>query len=226
MVKGTCLAALQRRMGTPQRLGPGSPRSTAPVQRYLTRSKHKQSINKMPQTWIKSIFLRLGTFCKYFSNSGVRLKNYGLQVNFGKIEGLKCKMSKIGFFRNCFPKENSWIESTSLWTAPARSNVDRAHCRSRELAGAWPPAALVPESSVRGLGEREGGPAISMAGLPRLGRRWKSVSPVTETLARKDDGEGAVRSKREGVRGVGGFTEGGVDFYRAEARPSAFIGRR
>jgi hypothetical protein len=35
MVKGTCLAALQRRTGTPRRLGPGSPQRAAPVQRYL-----------------------------------------------------------------------------------------------------------------------------------------------------------------------------------------------
>jgi hypothetical protein len=41
---------------------------------------------------------------------------------------------------------------------------------------------------------------------------------VMETSARKDDGEGAVRAKRGGVGGVGGFTEGGVGFYRAEAR--------
>jgi hypothetical protein len=32
---------------TPRGLGPGSPRRTAPVQCYLIRSKHKQSINKM-----------------------------------------------------------------------------------------------------------------------------------------------------------------------------------
>jgi hypothetical protein len=57
-----------------------------------------------------------------------------------------------------------------------------------------------------------------MAGLPRLRRRWKGGSPATETLARKDDGEGTVRARREGVGGVGGFTVGGVGFYRAEAR--------
>jgi hypothetical protein len=39
-----------------------------------------------------------------------------------------------------------------------------------------------------------------------------------DTLAQKDDGEGAMRAKRGGVGGVGGFTEGGVSFYRAEAR--------
>jgi hypothetical protein len=92
------------------------------------------------------------------------------------------------------------------------------HCRSRELTGARPPAAPVPESSDRGAGEREGGPVNPMAGLPRLRGRWRGGSPATKTLARKDDGEGAVRSRREGVGGVGGFTVGGVSFYRAEAR--------
>jgi hypothetical protein len=100
------------------------------------------------------------------------------------------------------------------------------HCRSRELAGARPPATPVPESSDRGAGERKGGPANPMEGLPRLGRRWKGVSPAVETSARKGGGEGTVRAKREGIGGVGGFTEGGVGFYRAEARPSVFNGWR
>jgi hypothetical protein len=53
MVKGTCLTALQRKTGAPQRLGPGSPQKMAPTQCYLTQSKHKQSINKMQQTCVK-----------------------------------------------------------------------------------------------------------------------------------------------------------------------------
>jgi hypothetical protein len=92
------------------------------------------------------------------------------------------------------------------------------HCRSRVLTGARPPAAPVPESSDRGAGKRKGGPVNSMVGLPRLRRRWKSVSLATDTSAQKDDGEGAMKAKRGGVGGVGGFTEGGVGFYRAEAR--------
>jgi hypothetical protein len=55
MVKGTYLAAPQRKSGTPRRLGPGSPRRTAPAQCYLMQSKHKQSINKMHQTCVKCI---------------------------------------------------------------------------------------------------------------------------------------------------------------------------
>jgi hypothetical protein len=132
-------------------------------------------------------------------------------------------MSEIGFSGNCFPKENSWTESTSPWAAPARSTVDRWPL---PLSGARPPSALVPESSDRGAGERKGGPANSMAGLPQLGRRWKGVSPAAELRSREDDSEGALRAKRGSVGGVGGFTEGAVSFYRAEARPSAFNGRR
>jgi hypothetical protein len=95
------------------------------------------------------------------------------------------------------------------------------HCRSRELTGARPLAASVPESSDRRAGEGKGGPA-NLAGLPQLGRWWKGGSPATEISARKDDGEGTVRARREGVGGVGCFTGGGVSFYRAEARPSVF----
>jgi hypothetical protein len=39
-----------------------------------------------------------------------------------------------------------------------------------------------------------------------------------EASAQKGDGEGTVRAKRGNVGGVGGFTEGGVGFYRAEVR--------
>jgi hypothetical protein len=99
-------------------------------------------------------------------------------------------------------------DSGSPWTG--------GHCRSRELARARPPSAPVPESSDQGAGEREGGPANSMAGLPRLGRRWKGGSPATETSAQKDDGEGTVRARRGGIGGVGGFT-----VEAARGRPAA-----
>jgi hypothetical protein len=45
-----------------------------------------------------------------------------------------------------------------------------------------------------------------------------------EISARKDDGEGAVRARREGIGGVGCFTW--VVFYRAEAKPCVFNDRR
>jgi hypothetical protein len=148
-------------------------------------------------------------------------------VNFGKPKGLKCKLSEITEFWIYFrtekthelgPQAVDHRDSSPPWTG--------GHCRFRELAGARPPAVLVPESSDRRAGEGEGGPANSMVGLPRLERRWKGGSPATESLTRKDDGEGAVRARREGVGGVGCFTGGGVGFYRAEARTSVFNDRR
>jgi hypothetical protein len=57
-----------------------------------------------------------------------------------------------------------------------------------------------------------------MAGLSWLGRRLKGISPVAEASAQKGECEGAVRAKRGNVEGVGGFAEGRVGFYRAEAR--------
>jgi hypothetical protein len=115
-----------------------------------------------------------------------------------------------GKTRELGPRAVEHRDSGPPWTG--------GHGRSWELTGAQPPAAPVPESSDRGAGEREGGPANSMAGSPQLGRRWKGGSPAAETSALKDDGEGMVRARRGGVGGVGGFTVGGVGFYRAEAR--------
>jgi hypothetical protein len=153
-----------------------------------------------------NIFQIHGSDCK-FMDCGLILK---------KPRGLSAKCLKLDFPGIVFLKENPWTESTSPWTAPARSTVDCGHCRAREFARARPPAAPVPESFERGAGERKGGLANSMAGLPRLRRRWKSVSPATETLARKDNGEGAVRAKR-----------GALEVWEASPRAgSAFIGRR
>jgi hypothetical protein len=139
-----------------------------------------------------------------------------------KPRGLSAKCPKSDFPRIFFLKKTRGLSPRVRGLRRPGPPRTGDHCRSRELTGARPPGAPVPESSDRGVGAREGGPVNSMVGLPRLGRRWKSVSPATETLAQKDDGEGAVRAKREGVGGVGGFTEVGVGFYRAEARPSVF----
>jgi hypothetical protein len=52
------------------------------------------------------------------------------------------------------------------------------HCPAWELTRAWPPAAPVPESSGQGVGEGKEGPVSSMAGSPRVGGRWRGVSPA------------------------------------------------
>jgi hypothetical protein len=135
-----------------------------------------------------------------------------------KMRGLSVKCPKLDFLGIVFLKKTRGPSPRVRGLRRPGPPWTGGHCRSRELTGARPPAVLVPESSDRGAGEREGGSSNSMAGLPRLGRRWKSVSSTVEASARKGDGEGTVRAKRGGVGGVGGFTEGGVGFYRAKAR--------
>jgi hypothetical protein len=135
-----------------------------------------------------------------------------------KPRGLSVKCLKLDFSGIVFLKKTRGPSPQVRGLRRPGPPWTGGHCRSREVIGARPPAVPVPESSDRGAGQREGGPTNSMAGFPRLGRRWRGGSPVTETSARKDDGEGAVRARRGGVGGVGGFTVGGVGFYRVEAR--------
>jgi hypothetical protein len=142
-----------------------------------------------------------------------------------KPKGLSAKCPKLDFSGIVFLKKTRGPSPRVRGLRRPGPPWTGGLCRSRELTGSRPLAAPVPESSDRGAGERKGGPANSMAGLPRLGRRWKGVSPAAMLRSREDDDEGALRAKRGSVGGVGGFTEGGVGFHRAEARPSAFNGR-
>jgi hypothetical protein len=52
------------------------------------------------------------------------------------------------------------------------------HCHMRELTGARPPAAPMPESSGQGAGEGKEGPTSSTTGSPWVGRRWRRIPPV------------------------------------------------
>jgi hypothetical protein len=52
MIKMTCLVHSRGKVGTPRKLRPGSPQKLVLAQHYLSRSKHKQSINKMQQTCV------------------------------------------------------------------------------------------------------------------------------------------------------------------------------
>ncbi len=115
------------------------------------------------------------------------------------------------------------------WTASARSTMDR---RPLPLSGARRSSASG-RSGARELRPKGG-----------RGKRWAGefnggVAAAREAVERhltdggasawKGDNEGALRAKRGSVGGVGVFIEGGVGFYRAEARrgrPSAFNGRR
>jgi hypothetical protein len=56
-------------------------------------------------------------------------------------------------------------------------------CRLWELTGAQPPAAPMHESSGQGAGEGKEGLASSTVGSPRVGRRWRGVSPAASGSA-------------------------------------------
>jgi hypothetical protein len=148
------------------------------------------------------IFQIPGSDCK-FLDCGLILE---------KPRGLSAKCPKLNFSGIVFLKETRGPSARVRGPRRPGPPWTGGHCHAQELTGARPPAAPVPESSDRGAGERKGGLANSMAG------RWKGISPATEASAQKGDDEGTVRAKRGSVGGVGGFIEGGVSFYRAEAR--------
>jgi hypothetical protein len=120
-----------------------------------------------------------------------------------KPRGLSAKCPKLDFPGIVFLKENPWTESTSPWTAPAQSTVDR---RPLPCSGAL-------RSSASG---RSGARELRLRGRGEEGQAGE-LNGVVAT-AQEDDGEGALRAMRGSVGGVGGFTEGGVGFYWAEAR--------
>jgi hypothetical protein len=97
-----------------------------------------------------------------------------------KLRDLSAKCPKLDFPGIVFLKKTRGSSPRVRglrWPGPPWTG---GHCRSQELAGARALAALVPESSDRGAGERKGGPVNSMAMLPQLGRWWKGVSPAVE----------------------------------------------
>jgi hypothetical protein len=127
-------------------------------------------------------------------------------------------MSEIGFSGNCFPKGNPWTKSTSPWTTPARSTVDwrpLSHSGAHRSSASGRSGAR--ELRPRGGGEERWAGELN-GGVAAAREAVEGHLTSGGASAREDDGEGTLRAKRGSVGGVGGFTEGGVGFYRAKAR--------
>jgi hypothetical protein len=115
-------------------------------------------------------------------------------------------------------KKNPWTKSTDRWTVPARSTMDRrplprAGAHRSSASGCSGARELQPRGGgeERWVGELNGGVAAAREAV-------EGHLTGGGASAREDDGEGTLRAKRGSVGGVGGFTEGGVGFYRAKAR--------
>jgi hypothetical protein len=140
------------------------------------------------------------------------LKNHRLRVNFGKIEGLLCKMA--GEFQPgiIFQRINSWTGSTSPWTGraclvhrgPTVARTEGGPGHGGALTGARPPTALVRQSSPAGAQKGERSTGSSARASPELGRRcggWAMLVQNREAAALGEDTAQAwTEGKRSGER--------------------------
>jgi hypothetical protein len=134
----------------------------------------------------------------------------GLRVDFGKTEGLLCKMAGEFRPRIIFQRINSWTRSTSLWTAGrARSTVDRRR-RGQRGAGARRCVHRSSASGRFGVPKLAGGGAKGREEHGELGRRCGGWATVVQNREAAALGEDTAQAWRERKRSVGrcGATRG------------------
>jgi hypothetical protein len=145
------------------------------------------------------IFQILGPNCK--------IMDCGLILE--KMRGLSAKYQKLEFPGIVFLKENPWTKSTSLWTAPAWSTMNR---RPLPRSGAHRSSASG-NSGAQELRPRGGGEER------RAGELNGGVAAAREAMEGRLTGGGASARK--------GDDEGALEVWESSPRAGqAFIGRR
>jgi hypothetical protein len=118
----------------------------------------------------------------------------GPRVDFPKVQGPLCMISKISRITNYFLMDNSWTGSTSPWTGRARS-VHRGPTPAWTTGTA---AAPVRKSSPAQAQNGEGGTGSSIRASPGLERRRGGRATTMQSGETAALGERVAQARREG----------------------------
>jgi hypothetical protein len=129
----------------------------------------------------------------------------GPWIDFTKVQGPLCKISESIRITNYFPMVNPVHRVHTRWTGAGRAvhrgpTVARTEGTGGVLTGAWPPAALVRQSSPTGAQKGERSTGSSARASPELGWRCSERATAVHNREAATLGERAAQAWREGKR--------------------------
>jgi hypothetical protein len=120
------------------------------------------------------------------------------------MRGLSAKCQEMGFSKNYFIEEKPMDQvHGSVEHAGPDPPWTGGHCRARDLTGAWPSAAPVPESSDQVVGEEEGSTGVPISGSPGLERRRSGGAMTVKAAVEEHSAQARSRCEERGRRGGG-----------------------